>query len=134
MHPIVSSLTSLRTSDIMTIEAVRLSRTADRMNVEQCHRDKQLPPVGRPDAIGDDLESVVSIDQLDDRHRTKQEEQDLRKLAHVMGQLPVDDSCVACEDIGCPACDAGHQGRCGLVQFQRMLEDDGEVSDDKQGN
>ena len=39
------------------------------------------------DAVGDDLETFMGIDQLDDGHGAHEEEQDLGDLAEVMAQF-----------------------------------------------
>jgi hypothetical protein len=74
----------------------------------------------------------VGVDQLDDCHRAEQEEQNLRQLAHVVGELLVDPVLIARDDVRGPARDAHQQRRRRLVQSEGMLEDDGQVSKDEQ--
>ena len=50
----------------------------------------QLHLVRGVDPVGDDLEAVVVVDDLDDRHRPEQEEQNLADLAEQVPKLPLD--------------------------------------------
>src|SRR3990167_9600689 len=57
---------------------------------EECDKadhPQQVDPLAGADAVGDDLEAFVGIDQLDDGHGTHQEEQNLGNFAQMMAQL-----------------------------------------------
>lgn len=54
---------------------------------DQPHQPQQVHALVSANAVGDDLETFMGIDQLDDGHRAHEEEQNLGNLAEMMTQL-----------------------------------------------
>ncbi|GIV30902.1 MAG: hypothetical protein KatS3mg029_0253 [Saprospiraceae bacterium] len=84
----------------------------------------------------------VQVDQLDDDHGADEEEEDLRNFAKVVQQHVVDavefvvviDHFELAEGNEGPTNGPGQQGRYRLVEFERVFENDCQVSCDENGN
>ena len=76
---------SLRNSDTMTMDVVKLSSRAEKKNVKT-HTIHSIHLVPRLNAVGDDPESLVGIDKLHNGHGSHQEEEDAADFFHVVQQ------------------------------------------------
>ncbi|MNF90666.1 hypothetical protein D3C84_732360 [compost metagenome] len=95
---------------------------------------QQVHALAGADAVGDDLEAFVGVDQLDDGHGAHQEEQDLRHFTEVVAQFGRDfvargfsqerQDAVGPQHQYRPTDDGGEDGRGGLVDFQGVFEGD----------
>ena len=116
--------------------------------VEQCREEEgedaenpqQFLLVGGGNLVGDDAEALIVLNQGDDGHGAEQEEHYLGRLAEVLHQMLADEVVPtvaveswlrdgAAEDEDGPQEGAEGEGRGGLVDFERMLHSDAEVSD-----
>ncbi|MGY3410806.1 hypothetical protein ACVWZV_006919 [Bradyrhizobium sp. GM5.1] len=69
----------------------------------EANQPYQTDLAGRADAGGDDLETVMGVDDLDDGHRANQEEHDLRGGSDGLVKLTADQRVVAGrERVDCP--------------------------------
>jgi hypothetical protein len=86
----------------------------------------------RPDPLGDHLEAIVRIDDLDDGHRAHQEEGNLRRAHQRFAKLVRDSIAIGGgHRVDCPQQSGTDQGRGRLVDLERVLERDGGIGDDE---
>ncbi len=96
---------------------------------DQPHQCREL---GGPDARGDDLETVVSVNDLDDGHRPHQEKDDLRRPHQRFAELLVHQMVIAGgQGVNGPEQAGPDQGGGRLVDLERMFQGDGGVGDNK---
>ena len=142
-------------------EVVEHGREEERDDAEN---PQQAAFFARGDAVGDDGEAPVHVDELDDGHGTDEEEERGGDVAHVLDDLHIKDELDALlgqrpflqggrgrsdeffelfsadggydgfgsDGIKYPQEHAQEEGRCGLVDAQRVLERDRQVADDEQ--
>ena len=72
------------------IVVVMLSSAADMKKVIRCQQPHQLVLVAGLDVVGDDVETAVRVDQVDDRHGADQEHQYLARVAQVVDHVVAD--------------------------------------------
>ena len=113
----------------------------------QTHHPEQRDAFVGADAVSDDLETFMGIDQFDDGHGAHEEEQDLGDLTQVMAQLfshvmviargargggsDQRQNAVRAEYQQGPANDGSQDGRRGFIDFQGVFEGDAQVTEDK---